>query len=137
MTYCQKVVGVKTKGRGVYDITSKIENIEEIRKLKIGLCHLFIKHTSASITLSEKYAKDNMEKQLFNKLVPERHDYIHNYEGDDDMPAHGKSVLVGVEFTVPITNGKLNLGKHQGIWLCEHRNHVYSRNIIATIRGTK
>ena len=137
MTYCQKSIGLRTKGRGVYDITSQIEGIKEISRLKIGLCHVFIKHTSASITLSQKYAKDNMEKELFNKLVPERNDYIHNYEGSDDMPAHGKCVLVGSEFTIPITDGKLNLGKDQGIWLCEHRNHVYSRNVTVTIRGCK
>merc|ERR1712228_404176 len=125
----------QTKGRGVYDITNEIEKIKELKQVKIGLAHIFIKHTSASITLSKKYANDNMERLLFNELVPERNDYIHNYEGDDDMPAHGKCVLIGSEFTVPVTNGRLNLGKHQSIWLCEHRNHVYSRNIIVTIKG--
>ena len=124
-----------TKGRGVYDITATIEKIKEVSRLKVGLCHLFIKHTSASITLSKKCANDDMEQLLFNKLVPECEDYIHNYEGDDDMPAHGKCVLVGSEFTIPITNGRLNLGEDQAVWLCEHRNHVYSRNITVTIRG--
>eukprot|EP01084_Bolivina_argentea_P064524 117655_1 len=119
MVYCQKTVGLRTKGRGVYDITSQIEKTKEISKLKIGLCHVFIKHTSASITLSKKHAQDNMETKLFNGLVPERRDYIHNYEGSDDMPAHGKCVLVGSEFTIPITNGRLALGKDQSIWLCE------------------
>lgn len=78
-----------------------------------------------------------MERELFSELVPESDDYVHNYEGDDDMPAHGKSVLVGTEFTVPITNGRLALGEKQGIWLCEHRNHVYSRNLTVTIRGQR
>ena len=135
MTYCQKTLSLRTRGRGVYDITNEIDGINELKAVKIGLCHVFIKHTSASITLSKKYAEDDMERGILSKLVPERNDYVHNYEGDDDMPAHGKCVLVGSEFTVPITNGTLNLGKDQAIWLCEHRNHVFSRTIIVTISG--
>ena len=92
MAYCQKTIGLRTKGRGVYDITAQIEGIKEITKLRIGLCHVFIKHTSASITLSKKYAADNMEQEVFNKLVPERSDYIHNY--DLEMKAFGQLIAL-------------------------------------------
>lgn len=81
MTYCQRTIGLKTKGRGVYDVTSSVEGIKEIGTVKIGLCHVFIKHTSASITLSKRNAEDDMEHQLFSEMVPESDDYVHCYEG--------------------------------------------------------
>lgn len=105
---------------------------------KVGLLHLFIKHTSAALTLNENADPDvrtDMEN-IFNHLVKERESYyLHTFEGDDDMPAHAKCSLIGAELTLPITNGRLNLGTWQGIYLCEFRDYGGSRNIIATIQG--
>jgi len=103
-----------------------------------GLLHLFIKHTSAGLCISENADPTVLIdfETVFNKLVPENQSYYkHTIEGSDDMPAHIKSVLSGSGVTVPVTNGKLNLGTWQGIYLCEFRNHGGSRRIVATITG--
>ena len=100
--------------------------------------HIHIKHTSASITLNENYDPDvrgDMER-YFNRNVKENEPwYEHNSEGSDDMPAHIKSTIIGTSVTIPITNGQLNLGTWQGIYLCEHRNHAGIRKIVVTISG--
>ena len=103
-----------------------------------GLLHLFIKHTSAGLCINENADPTVLIdfETVFNKLVPENQSYYkHTIEGSDDMPAHIKSVLSGSGVTVPVTNGKLNLGTWQGIYLCEFRNHGGSRRIVATITG--
>lgn len=148
--YCQKAVTVRVQkqGKGTTDITDLIGRIKEISKIKIGLCHVFIKHTSASVCIGTQKIDDDIDnnsdwnnknvlnlKQKLNEMVPERRDYIHNYEGNDDMPAHGKCVIIGSEFTVPITNGKLNLHSKQRLYLVEHRYHMQSRKLIVTLRG--
>ena len=114
---------------------------EEIRRAlptlpKVGVLHLFIKHTSAGLSINENAAPDVRTdlNAIFDRLAPEgERYYTHNDEGDDDMPAHVKSSLVGVSLTIPITNGQLNLGIWQGIYLCEFRNRASARTIVATI----
>lgn len=126
---------LKSRSRGFHLITHEIlQHLPELPDS--GLLNVFIKHTSAALTINENADPDvrhDMES-IFNRLVKEREPYyIHILEGDDDMPAHAKSTLAGVSLTIPITNGSLNLGTWQGIYLCEFRNHGGSRKIIATI----
>ncbi len=139
MNWYQKEISLRDAGRGFHLITSEIVNqLPELENIKTGLMHIFIKHTSASLTLNENYDPDvrsDMEK-YFNRTVKENEPwYDHNSEGSDDMPAHIKSTLIGSSLTIPITNGMLNLGTWQGIYLCEHRNHGGSRKIVVTIFG--
>lgn len=120
-------------------ITSDIElNLPEIKNIQKGILHIFLQHTSASITINENAdptVRDDM-KNYFNKIVPENESYFkHTYEGSDDMPAHIKSSILGCSLTVPITEGELNLGNWQGIYLCEHRNNGGMRSLILTIIG--
>jgi len=139
MNLYQKEISLTPKGRGFHLVTEEIvKQIPEIKKIKTGLMHILIKHTSASITLNENYDPDvrlDMEK-YFNRTVKENEPrYNHNSEGWDDMPALIKSTLIGNSLTIPISDGKLNLGTWQGIYLCEHRNHTGSRKIVVTIFG--
>lgn len=103
-----------------------------------GVLHLFVKHTSCGLSICENADPDvrvDLES-IFNHIVKEREPYYeHVFEGDDDMPAHAKSVLVGVNLTIPITNGRLNLGTWQGIYLCEFRNYGGRRHLVATVIG--
>lgn len=127
------------KSRGFHLITGEILSvIPELAAVKCGLLHLFIKHTSASLTVNEN-ADPTVRQDLeshFNRFVPEGAPYYkHAYEGDDDMPAHIKNTLLGSSCSIPITDGKLNLGIWQGIYLCEHRNRGGGRRIVATIQG--
>lgn len=123
--------------RGFHLVTNEI--LQQLPVLpKIGLLNLFIKHTSAAITINENADPDVRTDMnaIFNHLVKEREPfYEHTLEGDDDMPAHAKSSIAGVSLNIPITNGKLNLGTWQGIYLCEFRNRGGNRKIIATIIG--
>lgn len=135
----QKEITVGAKKRGFHLITDEItKQIPEIAKISIGLAHIFIRHTSASLTLNENAdpsVRVDMESH-FNKLAPENAPYyMHTMEGSDDMPAHIKASLLGNSVTIPITNGRLNLGTWQGIYLCEHRNHGGTRRIVVTITG--
>jgi secondary thiamine-phosphate synthase enzyme len=139
MNLFQKEIVLEQRGRGFHLVTDEIlGQITEIKKIKAGLMHILIKHTSASITLNENYDPDvrsDMEK-YFSRTVKENEPwYDHNSEGSDDMPAHIKSTLIGSSVTIPITNGKLILGTWQGIYLCEHRNQAGSRKIVVTIFG--
>lgn len=141
MAFEQIEINISHQKRGFNLITNKIiESIPQIKNYKCGVLFLFIKHTSASLSINENAdstVRDDLES-YFNKFVPENEDYYkHTCEGPDDMPAHIKSTLIGSNLTIPITNGSLNLGTWQGIYLCEHRNQSYSRNIIATINGDK
>ena len=135
----QKEIQLIAKDRGFHLITHEILNqIPEINKVGIGVANIFIKHTSASLTINENVSSDvlrDMEKH-FNKFVPEKAPYYeHIYEGDDDMPAHIKSSIIGPALSIPITEGKLNLGTWQGIYLGEHRNYGGARKIVVTIIG--
>ena len=125
--------------RGFHIITDLIINeVPEIEKINIGVLHLFIKHTSASLTLNEnadQTVRQDFESH-FNELVPENQSYYqHTFEGSDDMPAHLKASILGASVSVPISYGQLNLGTCQGIYLCEHRNKAYERKVVATIQG--
>lgn len=137
--YYQKEITLKPMARGFHIITHEIINqIPEIKDVKIGIANIFIKHTSASLTINENVSSDvlrDMERH-FNKVVPENAPhYEHTYEGADDMPAHIKSSMIGQSLTIPITNGALNLGTWQGIYLGEHRDYGGPRNIVITIIG--
>jgi secondary thiamine-phosphate synthase enzyme len=125
--------------RGFHLATHLIEeNAPDIQKVKVGLAHIFLHHTSASLTLNENAdptVRADFES-YFNHMVPENAPYYrHTYEGADDMPAHIKASLLGSSLTIPITNGRLNLGTWQGVYLCEHRNHASGRVVTVTIQG--
>ena len=135
----QKEFSLKAKKRGFHLITHEVStNLPEIYNIKIGVIHLFIKHSSASLTINENAdptVRSDMEKH-FNVIAPENAPYYeHTCEGSDDMPAHIKTSLLGNNLTIPITNGELNMGIWQGIYLGEHRNHASARMIVATIQG--
>lgn len=137
--FFQKEITIKSRTRGFHIITQEIINeIPELKNISTGLLHVFIKHTSASLTINENADPDvrvDMESH-FNKLAPENQPYyIHTMEGSDDMPAHIKASLLGSSVTIPITDGRLNLGTWQGIYLCEHRNHGGARKIVVTAHG--
>tara|TARA_X000000950_G_scaffold125378_1_gene156886 strand:+ start:341 stop:769 length:429 start_codon:yes stop_codon:yes gene_type:complete len=139
--WIQKNIAIEKKQKGFHLITDQlIDQIPEINKLNIGLLHVFILHTSASITLNENMdssVRDDFES-FFNHLVPEDQNYFrHTYEGSDDMPAHLKSSILGSSIVIPISNGRLKLGKWQGIYLCEHRRNASPRKIMLTIYGEK
>lgn len=135
--WMQVEFSLNEKRRGFHLVTGEI--LSHLPALpKVGLLNLFIKHTSAGLTINENADPDvrvDMES-IFNRMVKEREPYYqHTLEGDDDMPAHAKSTLVGDSLTIPITNGRLNLGTWQGIYLCEFRNYGGARHIVATIAG--
>ena len=135
----QKQISISPKPRGFHLITNDIiNNISVMSTVKNGMLNLFIKHTSASLTINENAditVRSDFESH-FNYLVPEKQGYYsHTMEGSDDIPAHLKSSILGSSIDIPITNGNLNLGTWQGIYLCEHRNRGGSRKIVATING--
>lgn len=139
MKWFQKQVELKPRTRGFHLITQEVlKQIPEIQNIKVGLAHLLLKHTSASLTLNENFDPDvrsDMES-YFNNSVKENEPYfLHTSEGADDMPAHIKSSLLGNSLTIPITNGHFNLGTWQGIYLCEHRNHGGRRKLLITVQG--
>jgi len=135
----QKQIQLKPKKRGFHLVTNEIlQQLPELQTLNIGVVNIFIKHTSASLTINENAdstVRDDFESH-FNKFVPENEPYYkHTLEGSDDMPAHIKSSLLGSSLNIPITNGQLNMGTWQGIYLCEHRNHGGSRTLVVTLNG--
>ena len=121
--------------RGYHVVTSTV--INALGSLpQTGLLHLFIKHTSAAITINEAADPDVLTdfESIFNKIVPENMPFLtHTMEGPDDMPAHIKAAMIGNSISIPITNGKLNLGTWQGIYLCEFRNRASGRKLVVTI----
>lgn len=126
--------------RGYHLITRQIlEEVPEIKEISIGMLQVFIKHTSASLTINENAdptVRSDFESYM-NELVPEDAPYyVHTYEGSDDMPAHIKASLMGASVQIPITNGQLNMGMWQGIYLCEHRNYGGSRKLVLTVLGS-
>ncbi len=137
--YYQTEITLKPRPRGFHLITNEILNqVSEIRKIKTGLVNIFIKHTSASLTINENVSPDvrtDMESH-FNVMVPENASYYeHTLEGPDDMPAHIKASLLGSSLTIPVKDGKLNLGTWQGIYLCEHRDYGGARKLVITVMG--
>ena len=137
--WIQKTFSIPSQSRGFHLITDEVlRNIEEIKNIKTGILHLFIKHTSASLTINEDAdptVRADFESH-FNQIVPENQPYYkHIFEGSDDMPAHLKTSLLDTSLSIPISNGKLVLGTWQGIYLCEHRNHASNRNLVGTVHG--
>ncbi|CAM3072376.1 hypothetical protein A2I98_01100 [Pseudoalteromonas agarivorans] len=139
MSWQQTQITLKPRARGFHLIDDEIlAQLSELANYKVGLLHLFIQHTSASLTINENAdptVRMDMESH-FNHFVPERQPYYrHDYEGDDDMPAHIKTSTLGCELSIPISNGRLALGTWQGIYLGEHRDAGGARRIIATLQG--
>ncbi|GAA0811485.1 secondary thiamine-phosphate synthase enzyme YjbQ [Colwellia sp. D2M02] len=135
----QTQITLKARKRGFHLVTDEIiRSLPELRQVECGILHLFIKHSSASLTINENAdptVRSDMEAH-FNHFVPERAAYYqHTYEGDDDMPAHIKASTLGCSLTIPISQGVLNMGIWQGIYLGEHRDYGGSRTIVATING--
>jgi secondary thiamine-phosphate synthase enzyme len=139
MEWFQREITLAPKERGFHLITREIESqLPEVRRFAVGLAHIFIQHTSASLALNENAdptVRQDMERH-FNQLAPENAPYFsHTYEGPDDMPAHIKAVLLGSSVSIPISNGRFNLGTWQGIYLCEHRNRGGRRRLVVTLSG--
>lgn len=136
----QKEITLQPKPRGFHIITNDIiAQLPELKNIAIGIGHIFIKHTSASLTVNENVdpsVRSDMEV-FFNKVVPEgdARFYEHTLEGTDDMTSHIKASIIGSSVIVPVSSGKFNLGTWQGIYLCEHRNHGGARKIVVTITG--
>ena len=135
----QKEVRLSPRKRGFHLITDEIEQqLKELRRVNVGLLHVFIKHSSASLTINEN-ADPTVRvdfESYFNHAVPEDEPYYqHIYEGSDDMPAHLKSSILGSSVTIPVTKGELNLGIWQGVYLCEHRNRAGARTLVLTLQG--
>lgn len=131
----QESFSLQARSRGFHIVTQEIlSHLSELPDT--GILHLYIKHTSAALTINEAADPDVLVdfESFFNKIVPENEPFlVHTIEGPDDMPAHIKASLVGSSISIPITNGHLNLGTWQGIYLCEFRNHGGSRKVVATI----
>ncbi len=141
MIWLRKEIVLRARPRGFHLITHEIlHDWPELRSIEVGLMHVFIRHTSASLTINENASPDvraDMERH-FNVMVPERAPYYqHTDEGPDDMPAHLKASLLGFEVTIPISRGKLLLGTWQGIYLGEHRNHGGPRRLVLTAYGER
>jgi len=138
MNIIQKEFKLREKNRGFHLITNEIlNNLKELSNIKIGTLNLFLKHSSASLTINENCdpsVRDDLEK-FVNDVISNKSYFEHTYEGSDDMPAHIKSSVFGVSLNIPITNGTLNLGTWQGIYLGEHRDYGGSRKIVASIMG--
>jgi secondary thiamine-phosphate synthase enzyme len=139
MIFEQKEIQLQPYKRGFHLITDIVlKKIPELKKIEKGFLKVFIKHTSASLTINENAdptVRVDFESH-FNKMIPENaNHYIHTYEGSDDMPAHLKSSILGSSVEIPITNGNLNLGIWQGIYLCEHRDYGGSRKLVLSAFG--
>ena len=139
MNWIQKEIQLPAKSRGFHLITPEIlSQMPEIASIKTGLAHIHIKHTSAGLTLNEN-ADPSVRRDFeshFNRMVPEDTSlFEHNLEGSDDMTSHIKSSILGHSITIPVTDGRFNLGIWQGIYLCEHRNRAHSRNLVVTVMG--
>lgn len=139
MISIQKEISLSPKPRGFHLITREVlAEVPEIKDIQIGIAHIHIKHTSASLTINENADPTVREdfETYFNRSVPEDMSlYKHVYEGADDMTSHIKSSILGSSVSVPITNGRLNLGIWQGIYLCEHRNNGGPRKLVVTLMG--
>ncbi|XP_074275130.1 uncharacterized protein LOC141599114 [Silene latifolia] len=139
--WAQKTITLSPLSRGCHLITPKVlkEIGSDLSDFSCGLAHIFLQHTSASLTINENYDGDVREdtETFLNRVVPEGPSapWRHTLEGHDDMPAHIKSSMFGCSLTIPISNGKLNMGTWQGIWLCEHRDYPTPRKVVVTLNG--
>ncbi|WP_339649882.1 secondary thiamine-phosphate synthase enzyme YjbQ [uncultured Salegentibacter sp.] len=139
MKFLQKEIKLKARSRGFHLITEEVESqMQELKEINSGILNVFIKHTSAGITINENAdptVREDFESH-FNEMVPENMPYYkHTLEGSDDMPAHIKASLLGSSLQIPVTNGKLNMGTWQGIYLAEHRNNGGSRKLVLSLYG--
>ena len=139
MAWFQKTISLAPRPRGFHLITDELEHaVPELSRVRTGIAHFFIQHTSASLCINEN-ADPTVRSDLeaaFNLLAPENAPhYRHTTEGPDDMPAHVKAALIGNSLSIPVTDGRLNLGTWQGICLCEHRNRGGARRIVVTLEG--
>ncbi|RIK73612.1 MAG: hypothetical protein DCC67_17690 [Planctomycetota bacterium] len=138
MPWSQHYLEIAPRRRGFHLITEEVvASLPELREVRIGLLHLFIQHTSASLSINENADPDvpaDLERSL-SAIAPEDFPYRHTLEGPDDMPAHVKASLLGCSLTIPIRDGRLCLGTWQGIYLCEHRQQGGRRRIVATLWG--
>jgi secondary thiamine-phosphate synthase enzyme len=134
----QETISIHTQGRGSYEITAEIEAVVSAADVQTGLCHVFIRHTSASLILCEN-ADPTVRKDLdafMARLVPDGDAiFRHTTEGEDDMPAHIRTVLTHSSLTIPISNGRCALGTWQGIYVWEHRTHPHHRKVTITVQG--
>lgn len=136
----RREIQLRPRPRGLHLITGDVEEaLPELAGFRVGLLHLLIRHTSASLTITENASPDvprDVESWM-DEAVPERFAWTHIAEGPDDMPAHVKSIITSTELTVPVSGGRLDLGTWQGLFLCEHRDNGGTRRITATIWGGK
>jgi secondary thiamine-phosphate synthase enzyme len=137
--WVQRQIRLESRPRGFHLVTREIEAaLPELHALRVGIAHLFIQHTSASLALNENASPDVLRdfESWFDQAVPERAPYwTHTLEGPDDMPAHVKAALLGSSLSVPVSEGRLALGTWQGIYLCEHRDRGGARTVVATLFG--
>lgn len=135
----QRFIELRARSKGFHLITDEIiEQLPELVDVKVGLLHLFIQHTSASLSINENAdpsVRTDMEAHFLHAVPENAPYYQHTMEGPDDMPAHIRTVTLGESLSIPIANGRLTLGTWQGIYLGEHRNHGGSRRVVATLNG--
>ena len=138
MAWYQHTLTLSPYPRGFHLITAPlVDALPELPRIRVGILHVYIQHTSASLSINENADTDvpaDLEAS-FNAIAPEDFDYRHTIEGPDDMPAHVKSSLIGSSVSVPIRSGKLMLGTWQGLYLCEHRNRAGGRKLVLTLQG--
>ena len=137
MAMSQETLEIRTTPKSFLDITSQVQDFVSNSNIQTGVCHLFIKHTSASLVIQENYDPSVRQdfETIFSKLAPEDFSYVHNIEGKDDMPAHIRSALTSTSETVPVVNGKLSLGTWQGIYVWELRDLTHNRKIMVSMVG--
>jgi secondary thiamine-phosphate synthase enzyme len=136
--WLQREISLPERPRGFHLVTDEVVGaLPEMRDVDVGLCHLFILHTSASLTLNENASPDVRRDfgTWFDHAVPEDFAWTHTLEGSDDMPAHIKTALLGPSLSLPVSGGRLALGTWQGVYLCEHRDRGGSRSLLATLWG--
>lgn len=139
MTHYQKILNIPTTGKSLCKVTTKVQAIVADSGIQIGLCTLFLRHTSASLIIQENADPDVLAdfSRFFAQLVPESFPYSHSTEGADDMPAHIRTALTSTSEQVPIINGRLGLGIWQGIYIWEHRQHDSTRELVVHVLGEK
>ncbi len=137
MTHYQEILEIKTSGKSFSNVTAYVQEVVKNSGIKTGICHLFLRHTSASLIIQENADPDVLRdlENFLSKLVPEGNHYIHDAEGLDDMPAHIRTVLTHTSEQIPISQGRLLLGTWQGIYLWEHRRHRHTRELVVHIMG--
>lgn len=138
MPWYQRQLTLPAVRRGFHLITDRVRSeLPELATIKTGVLHVFIQHTSASLTINENADPDvrvDLESS-FNAIAPETFPYVHTLEGSDDMPAHVKASMLGSSVSIPVSQGRMALGTWQGIYLCEHRNHGGPRQLVLTLWG--